>query len=511
MSTMLTARGIPARAVSMVDMSIADLAAVRRLLVVTSTFGDGGPPDNAASLWGLLNSDDVPELTGLDYAVFAIGDPSYDDFCGHGRGIDTRLGALGATALLPRVDCEPDYAEPAAAWLEQVIAMLDPSAEAPEVVLAPPTKRLFTRANPVTAGLVTNVLLSAPGSAKEVRQFGFDLSHAGASYEAGDSLGIVCANAGEMVEEWLDATGLARRSIVEVDGEERFIEDALRSQLDITKISADLLTFVADRSVDSRLATLLRRENKARLDQYLWSMQAVDLLRDFPIAADAEEWLSVLKRLQPRQYSISSSPKASPLEAQLTVSVVRFETETGGRRGGVCSSFLADAASAAPVFLQKSPHFRPPVSGDTPMIMVGPGTGVAPFRGFLQDRRADGHTGRNWLFFGEQHEATDFYYRDELMAMREDGLLTRLDVAFSRDQRQKIYVQDRMLEHGVELWRWLQEGAHFYVCGDASRMAQDVDDTLTTIARRHGGLSEDAAVEFKQSLVAQKRYVRDVY
>jgi sulfite reductase (NADPH) flavoprotein alpha-component len=507
----LTARGIPARAVSMVDMSLTDLAAVRRLLVVTSTFGDGGPPDNAADLWDLLNRDDVPELTGLDYAVFAIGDPSYDDFCGHGRGIDTRLGALGATALLPRVDCEPDYAEPAAAWLEQVIAMLDPSAEAPEVMLAPPTKRLFTRANPVNAGLVTNVLLSAPGSAKEVRQLGFDLSRAGVSYEAGDSLGIVCANTDEVVEEWLAATGLARHTIVEVDGEERFLEDALRSQLDITKITSDLLAFLAERTADSRLATLLRRENKARLDQYLWSMQAIDVMQEFPIAADAEEWLPVLKRLQPRQYSISSSPKASPHEAQLTVSVVRFETETGRRRGGVCSTYLADAASAAPVYLQKSPHFRPPASAETPMIMVGPGTGIAPFRGFLQDRRADGHTGRNWLFFGEQHEATDFYYRDELTAMHEDGLLTRLDVAFSRDQRQKIYVQDRMLEHGVELWRWLQDGAHFYVCGDASRMAQDVDDTLTTIARRHGGLSEDAALDFKKNLVAQKRYVRDVY
>ena len=242
-------------------------------------------------------------------------------------------------------------------------------------------------------------------------------------------------------------------------------------------------------------------------------MQAVDLLHEFPVQATAAEWMTVLKPLQPRQYSISSSPKTSPHEVQLTVSVVRFETEAGRRRGGVASTYLADAVGEgqASVYLQKSPHFRPPSLGDAPMIMVGPGTGIAPFRAFLHDRRADGHTGRNWLFFGEQHEATDFYYRDELLGMRDDGFLTRLDVAFSRDQRQKIYVQDRMLEHGVELWRWLQDGAHFYVCGDASRMAKDVDDTLTTIARRHGGLSEDDAAEFKKSLVAQKRYVRDVY
>lgn len=507
----LAARGIPARAVSMLEMRAADLAAVRRLLVVTSTFGDGGPPDNAADLWDELNRDDVPALRGLDYAVFAIGDPSYDDFCGHGRGIDTRLSALGATALLPRVDCEPDYAEPAALWLEDVIAAFGVTAPAAEVAAPPQTKRLFTRANPVRAGLVTNELLSGAGSAKEVRRIAFDLSHAGVTYEAGDSLGVVSPNAPAVVDEWLGATGLSRREVVELDGEERFLDEALTTRLDITRITGDLLEFVAERNADSRLATLMRRENKSRLEQYLWSMHAVDLLHEFPVKADAREWLDVLKRLQPRQYSISSSPKTSPHEVELTVSIIRFQTEAGMPRGGVCSTFLADAAADAPVYLQKSSHFRPPAAADAPMIMVGPGTGIAPFRGFLHDRRADGHTGRNWLFFGEQHEATDFYYRDELLGLRDEGFLTRLDVAFSRDQRQKIYVQDRMLEHGVELWRWLEDGAHFYVCGDASRMAKDVDDTLTAIARRHGGLSEDDATAYVKSLAAQKRYVRDVY
>ncbi|BDV30843.1 bifunctional nitrate reductase/sulfite reductase flavoprotein subunit alpha [Microbacterium terricola] len=508
----LTARGIPARAVSMLDTTASDLSGMRRLLVVTSTFGDGGPPDNAADLWSQLAGDAAPSLDGIDYAVFAIGDPSYDDFCAHGRGIDERLGALGATALLPRVDCEPDSGAPAAAWIDRIAGVIG-GAGTPTLDAPAPTRRLFTRGNPVHSALTEDELLSGAGSAKEVRRFGLDIAHVGADYEAGDSLGVLCANTDAMVAEWLEATGLPGRAVVTLDGAEWLLRDALRSRLDITRISADLLGFVAANNVDPALATLLRRENKGRLEQYLWGMQAVDLLHEFPVRADPADWLAVLKTLQPRQYSISSSPKAHPDEVHVTVSVVRFTTEHGRRRGGVCSTFLADIAGATgtPIYLQKSPHFRPPDDADAPMIMIGPGTGVAPFRGFLHDRRADGHTGRNWLFFGEQHEATDFYYRDEFLGMREDGLLTRLETAFSRDQRQKVYVQDRMLEHGAELWRWLQDGAHLYVCGDAARMAKDVDDTIAVIAQQHGGMSADDAVDYRKGLTAAKRYVRDVY
>ena len=511
----LAARGIPARAVSMSDLRASDLVTVRRLLVITSTFGDGGPPDNGAGFWRELTADGAPELSELRYAVLAMGDSNYEDYCGHGRKIDDRHGELGATALRERVDLEPDFDAPATAWLAQILDTLAEGTDAAHsaaTMVAPPTRRLFTRANPVRAALVGNELLSGPGSKKEVRRFAFDLADSGATYEAGDSLGVVCTNSAAVVAEWLEATGIPAGTVVEVDGEERSFGDALRTRLDITRTPTELVSFIAERSDDSTLSTLLRRENKARLEQFLWSLQAVDLVRDFPVRATAEEWAGVLKRLQPRQYSISSSPKAHPDTVELTVSVVRFETESGRRRGGVCSTFLADGtAGTADVYLQRSQGFRPPASPDTPMIMIGPGTGIAPFRGFLHDRRADGHTGRNWLFFGEQHEASDFYYREEFEAMREDGFLTRLDVAFSRDQRQKIYVQDRMIEHGAQVWRWLEEGAHLYVCGDATRMAKDVDATIATIAQQHGGLSEDEAVEYKQRLTADGRYARDVY
>ena len=503
--------GITVRARSLDSAGLPSLTGGGTVLIVTSTTGDGDPPDNAAGLWHRLSAHDAPALDGLDYAVLAFGDPSYDEFCGFGRKLDARLAELGARRIADRVDCEPDYRRPADGWLETVSAALCDRAT-PAPASSTPTDVGYGRKNPLFTRISRNVRLGTPSSGKDVRQIGFELLCGTIDYDVGDALAVRPRNDPRYVEHFLELTGLDGEHVVEVDGDTIPLRRALHEHLEIAKITPSLLEFVGNRHPAADLGALLRPENRAALGSWLWGRQPLDLLDDYPVSASVSDWLSLLKPIAARQYSISSSPKVDPREVQVTVSALRY-SRNGADRRGVCSTYLADRAGDAPVgiWVQRSAHFKPPNNPDVPMIMIGPGTGIAPFRGFLHERRALGHTGRNWLFFGERHAASDFYYREEIEGFHADGLLTELDLAFSRDQDAKVYVQHRMLEKGPQLWAWLNEGAHVYVCGDKQRMARDVDAALTRIVAQHGRLAGPSAEAYVKALAAERRYVRDVY
>lgn len=468
--------GFNARALNMDDYAKIDFATENRVAIVTSTYGDGEMPDNAQAFWNLLQSEAAPKLAHLEFSVLALGDTNYAKFCQAGKEFDRRLEELGARRVHDRMDCDVDYEEKAKLWFDGLMKALGngvvESAITP--VSAESGNRVHSKANPFPARLKTNRKLNGEGSAKETRHIEIILEGSGLSYEVGDALGIVPANCPEFVSEILTACGLdGEEAIHTPSGKEKALRLALMEDFDLKPFLAELPTK----------------------------------------GASVGDLAVKLRKLQPRLYSISSSPKAHPGEVHLTVGIVRYELN-GRQRKGVCSTFLADRSGTetlVPVFVHASPGFKPPKDSNAPMIMVGPGTGIAPFRAFLEERLAVGATGRNWLFFGDQRATSDFLYREELEAWRQDGFLTHLDLAFSRDQAEKIYVQNRMIEKATELWSWLEEGAHFYVCGDASRMAKDVDAALHQACQVAGGLTPDAATAYIGKMKTEKRYCRDVY
>jgi NADPH-dependent sulfite reductase flavoprotein alpha-component len=503
--THLRSAGIPVQVAAMDRFPVARLSDVSHVALISSTFGDGDSPDNGQGFWQSL-SERQERLESLRYAVLALGDPSYDRFCQHGKNLDQRLLTLGASPLMPRVDCDGDFQDHADGWFKALQQVLD----IPPIEMAPETSsNQPSRAYPHHARLSINRRLNGEGASKDTRQFALTLGDSGLAYEAGDALGVWPRNCPALIDEVLTLTGLQGDQPVSVGkAGEMPLSQALTSQFEIARPTAEALGFIAERSGSSELKTLLTEPFNSELKDWLWGRQLADVLREFPLSCSAQELLEHLKPLQPRLYSIASSAKAHPDEVHLTVSAVRY-----GKRKGVSSTFLADRAGdgQVPIFLQPTQHFRVPVEGDVPMIMIGPGTGVAPFRAFLQERQMRADRGRNWLFFGEQHAATDFYYRDELESLHKDGLLTRLSLAFSRDQAEKVYVQHRIREQGAELWRWLQDGARIYVCGDATHMAKDVDQALREVIVAHGGMSAERAAEHLRDLAGERRYLRDVY
>jgi len=500
----------------------AQLASESALLIVTSTYGDGEPPDNAKAFWEFLGGEAAPKLAQMKFSLLALGDSNYPKFCAFGKAVDERLEKLGAARVHPRTDCDVEYEEPFANWMNGALSALAPAAAPAQPVVVPaveaaPAKitSTYSKSHPFPAPLLANVRLNGEGSAKDTRHFAFSLEGSGLSYEAGDALGVRATNCAELVEELIRALGRSgEEPVPDRDGKETPLREALIHHYEITRIPSPLLKAMAERSGDAELLKLTAPGANGELTKFLWGREIIDLLHIHPaVKFSPTEFVALLKKLQPRLYSISSSPKAHPGEVHLCVGVVRYDS-LGRSRKGVCSTFLAErvpAGGAVPVFVHHNKNFRPPANPDAPMIMVGPGTGIAPFRAFLEERRASGAKGRNWLFFGDQRSATDFLFRDELEAMQREGTLHRLDLAFSRDQAEKIYVQTRMLEHAQELYAWLEEGGGFYVCGDASRMAKDVDAALHQVIQTAGGKSAEEATVYVAALKKDKRYQRDVY
>ncbi|MEM0937893.1 MAG: sulfite reductase flavoprotein subunit alpha [Pseudomonadota bacterium] len=520
------AEGFTPRVAELDAVEMGQLAAMQNLIVVVSTYGEGEMPDNAHQFWEALSADTAPRLEALTFGILALGDTSYEHFCQAGKLIDMRLEQLGARRMIDRVDCDVDYEDAAEAWLTQAIpeastvapsssTALDgrPGAGTNDAVPGAAKKAPgYGRKNPYLATMRENRNLSGPKSAKEIRHIAFDLGESGMTYEAGDALGVMPVNSPDLVQMWLTRLGATAETAM--PGHDAPLGTLLTMQFEITTPSRDLIRAIERIAKDDELSQVVSNGDKEALEAYLWGKDTLDLLTLDPLVKlDPAEVLSWLKPLQHRAYSISSSPKAHPGEVHLTVAAVRW-MNAGRPHRGVCSTFLADhvpTGQRAGVFMSPNKSFRVPQDDGAPMIMVGPGTGLAPVRAFLEERRERGATGVNWLFFGDQHRESDFIYADEIGGFSASGLLTALHLAFSRDQAEKIYVQHRMLENAKDLYGLLQEGGHFYVCGDATRMAKDVDQALHSIIETQGGMTPEAATDYVNRLKRDKRYVRDVY
>jgi sulfite reductase (NADPH) flavoprotein alpha-component len=516
-------RGFAPRVLALNEYEQANLAQGGKAIVVSSTWGDGDPPDNAANFWSWLQSDAAPRLESLQFAVLGLGDKNYSEFCGAAKNFDSRLESLGARRLIARGECDADYETDARNWVDGLWEKLRglPGANgttsnghtAPLNGHAVAAKPTFGKSNPFPSKLLKNVLLNKPGSVKEVRHYELSLDGSGLAYEVGDALGIVPRNCPALVNEMLTLLGSNGKEAVNAGNVSVPLREALTKHMEICRPSRELLSAVANRLPGSELAALLAPERRDELKKWLWGRDVFDMIRLLDKPFSTVEILPLLRKLSPRLYSISSSPIAHPDEVHLTVSTVRYESFGRGRKG-VASTFLADRignSDFVEIFVQPSHGFKPPMNGEAPIIMVGPGTGIAPFRAFLEERHICGGKGKNWLIFGDQKRAVDFLYEEQLTSWHQNGHLTRLDLAFSRDQAYKVYVQDRMLENAATLWAWLEDGAYFYVCGDASLMAKDVDVALHRIIASAGNKSADEAQAYIAKLKSEKRYQRDVY
>ncbi len=515
----LLAANLSATLVSAGDYKFKQIAQERLLVIVASTQGEGEPAEEAVALHKFLFSKKAPKLNDTAFAVFGLGDTSYENFCQSGKDFDGKLAELGAERLVERVDADVEYQELAAAWRKQVVSVLKaraPAESAAPGVLASGAVNLidnspYSKEQPLTAQLAVKQKITGRASDKDVRHIEIDLGDSGLRYQPGDALGVWFDNDPALVDELVQLLWLKGDEPVEVEGKTLPLAQALRSHFELTQNTTPIVDKYAALSRDETLIGLLA--DKAALQQYAHNTPIVDMVRQAPADLSAEQLVGLLRPLTPRLYSIASSQAENESEVHITVGVVRYDI--GGRaRSGGASGFLADRLEEdgdVRVFIEHNDNFRLPANPEAPVIMIGPGTGIAPFRAFMQQRDADGAGGKNWLFFGNPHFTEDFLYQVEWQRYVKDGLLTRIDLAWSRDQQHKIYVQDKLREQGAEVWRWIQEGAHIYVCGDANRMAKDVENTLLELVAEHGGMDTEQADEFLSELRLERRYQRDVY
>lgn len=515
LATQAKQQGYKPQLLNMSDATLSNLKNAERLLVVVSTWGDGEPPESSEAFYNELMEAEVA-LDGVEFSVCALGDTSYDLFCQTGKDMDARLEKLGAKRLVERVDCDLEFDEPFANWSQSVwselgtaVATVAPSS------LSQSQQVVFDKKNPFPAEVIENQLLSSSRSAKETYHIELSLEGSGFDYQPGDVLGVIPRNSEEVVEAFIKAGGLDGNAEIEhhVIGQMPLV-NALTTELDITGLSRKVAASWQQICGSKELAELLAPEAKEKFKEWSYGRQIMDLLELYPAKSlEAQQLVDILRKLPVRLYSIASSSNVHPGEVHLTVAAVRYSTHEKDRKG-VASTFLADDApkgTKVSVYTHHNKNFRLPDSNETPIIMVGPGTGIAPFRAFIEERSAAQATGGSWLFFGDQHYNEDFLYQLDWQEHLKNGALSRIDVAFSRDQPEKVYVQHKLAEQANEVWQWLQKGAHFYVCGDATYMAKDVHQTLIEIVASQGEMSHEDAEDYVAALKKDKRYQRDVY
>ena len=502
------------------DYKFKQIAQEKLLVVVTSTQGEGEPPEEAVALHKFLMSKKAPKLDNTAFAVFGLGDTSYEFFSQAGKDFDSKLAEMGGERLLDRVDADVEYAADAEQWRKQIVTILKARvpAESPEAAAATAAGSVnevfsspYSKEEPLTASFAVNQKITGRDSDKDVRHIEIDLGDSGLRYQPGDALGVWFENDAALVQELVELVWLKGDESVTVNDQTLTLSEALQKHFELTVNTPQIVEQYGTLSRDETLLGLI--SEKSRLQHYAQNTPIVDMVRGAPVELTAEQLITLLRPLTPRLYSIASSQAENDTEVHITVGAVRFDIDGRARAGGA-SSFLADRLEEdgdVRVFIEHNDNFRLPANPETPVIMIGPGTGIAPFRAFMQQRDADGAAGKNWLFFGNPHFTDDFLYQVEWQRYVKDGLLTNIDLAWSRDQQQKVYVQDKIRAKGAEVWDWIQQGAHIYVCGDANRMAKDVEQALLDLVAEHGGMDTETADEFLSELRIERRYQRDVY